>query len=750
MKNTKLKNNLLFILVFLLIGMSLILSFGFSNTNFNNENVETNITYRNINDIYLNKLLEIETNIDFEVLDVIVNKYRNTKPLTIGVTESYMYYHFSNNNTYGIIDLLSNYFSNILNIPTRVVVVNDFNFEQCDLVISPDVKEDLLSNHVKSESYFNTKFYIYGKDYFSSDISNFISRTVYVSEKYKDFITENQLSNFEEYNINLVFTQDEKTFLNENDKNIFYIDNELFGLENNQYYYTHISRNFIGKSEHIYYNRDVNGFIIESFNEILKSENFKEIIKNYYYNLLQLEVKTSKFFTNEELQLISKSKSEPLVFENVLEQSTVDFYSENSEKWEGPLINIWENISDITGLNYTFTVRKDKTFSSLLKDLKATPPAIDGTFTILNTEELSKDLYFLNAQYETPLVFVGKVIDTEVYSSSNLYDRNIGIVNTNTLYSISDSNLQSLNVYIYNNIDDAYKALIENEISLIGLTYENYQKLFYKQETYNIEVKKVTPFVLEFTSAISKNNNYSDELYSLLSKTLLTIDENQVYSNYLTTNSSKIDINKTMSSQLAKLTLANSILFIAVAVLLAIVIKLSINLKKTTRNLVVIEHLAFEDSLTSLKNNIAFSNDLEDNQISGTIFVININEFRLIDINYSHRLGNLVLKSLAYTLLAFSIEKGLQIYRVGNDTFALSSEKPLDKEKALHLSHEILNATKTPMDIDNIEIPITIRIGIATCTNHDSAEETYYKAESASIQAKKLFIKNETPICIEE
>ncbi len=749
MEINKRRNVMLLFLVLFLLSVAILLSAKWQNINITRPLERPNLTYESINDYYLSRLLDLSNSTDESILEELKGTYTTLNPLKIGVKEKYMYFFEIENTVFGVNSLLVKYLENFLEVPLSVEILDENSLEQYDIILAPEISKDIVNKYdFKTTDYFNKNFYLYSKEVPTADISTYINATIYIPNKYKSYLTEKQKNNFELYKIEVVFCDNDDVFSSSEEEKIYYIDTDTYGLLNNQYYYTPISKNFIGTYEKMYFNRTVNEYFSSEISKILLKSEFREIIQEYYYSLLQVELESKKFFTEEEVAFIENTKNQPLVFENTFGQASIDYYDESEKKWRGPLIDLWEEISKVSSINYTFTVRRDIEFQEILESVNSNPATIDGSFTVLDDGTTHDNFSLINASYETPLVFIGKVVDEKSYTLDNLFDKKIGIIDSNTFENFSISNFSGLNLVLYKDLESAYKALDKQELNLLALSYENFRNLFYEQSVYDIEIKKVTPVVLNYSSILSNNKAYSNTLYSIVSKTLLTIDETEVFSRNLKNNPTNIKNTVTFNKHMKNVERANIVLFILVFLLLILYINKQLVLKRTSRNLFIVENLAYEDSLTSLKNNIAFTNDLEENQIKGTVFVININDFRFIDINYSHKFGNLVLKSLAYTLLAFSIENSLKIYRVGNDTFTLVSGKPLSDEEALKTAKEIIKLTSPPLCILEKEINITIRIGIASCTTQNNAEDTYYRAESASINAKKLLKETSNPILI--
>jgi len=119
------------------------------------------------------------------------------------------------------------------------------------------------------------------------------------------------------------------------------------------------------------------------------------------------------------------------------------------------------------------------------------------------------------------------------------------------------------------------------------------------------------------------------------------------------------------------------------------------------RNEEISEKLHF-DSLTHLLNRYTFFNDLLSLQ-SPTIFLVDINKFKIINEVYGSDIGSKVLKKFSSILIKTVKKSFSKIYRLSADEFAIITTQPVNSsnevQEFINYLFEKLNNFK--MDVDN-------------------------------------------------
>ena len=136
------------------------------------------------------------------------------------------------------------------------------------------------------------------------------------------------------------------------------------------------------------------------------------------------------------------------------------------------------------------------------------------------------------------------------------------------------------------------------------------------------------------------------------------------------------------------------------------------------RQRITLARLAGFDSLTDLPNRRLFDDRLEQairrqsrqkNQLA--VVFIDINDFKLINDRYGHKVGDRVLHALAVRIYA-EIRGGDTVARWAGDEFAIVVE---DAETSLisHLVKRLHHRIETPLDIEGIPLRVSASIGVA-------------------------------------
>lgn len=121
------------------------------------------------------------------------------------------------------------------------------------------------------------------------------------------------------------------------------------------------------------------------------------------------------------------------------------------------------------------------------------------------------------------------------------------------------------------------------------------------------------------------------------------------------------------------------------------------------------------DHLTNLLNRKALQNNFENyteskNYNGGTLFFIDLDDFKSINDRYGHNVGDSLLKHVAEILSNSTPEDSLTS-RFGDDEFAILC-KGTDKSGIEKLAQRLLKVLSTPLVINNTNITIHVSIGI--------------------------------------
>lgn len=158
-----------------------------------------------------------------------------------------------------------------------------------------------------------------------------------------------------------------------------------------------------------------------------------------------------------------------------------------------------------------------------------------------------------------------------------------------------------------------------------------------------------------------------------------------------------------------------------------------------------VKQLAETDSLTKLPNRYFFDESLKlaitnnrRNDHTLALLLFDIDNFKLINDNFGHDVGDLLLKKNVAKIK--KCLRGNELFaRLGGDEFAITLSNLQNSEQALLVAQRIISTMQTPIEIATTTINSTVSIGIALhpC-NGKTSEELFKYADIAMYRAKKL------------
>lgn len=154
--------------------------------------------------------------------------------------------------------------------------------------------------------------------------------------------------------------------------------------------------------------------------------------------------------------------------------------------------------------------------------------------------------------------------------------------------------------------------------------------------------------------------------------------------------------------------------------------------------------LAYYDVLTGLPNTTLFLDRL--NQLVHTarheghaafVIALNLDRFKQLNDALGRHIGDQVLRTIAQRLSS-GLSSPCSVARVGADLFAVAGELA-NNEEVSRLRDQILVLVNDAMDIDNLHLLVTARLGIAIYpTDAADAESLFKNAEAAVKQSKAI------------
>ena len=171
-----------------------------------------------------------------------------------------------------------------------------------------------------------------------------------------------------------------------------------------------------------------------------------------------------------------------------------------------------------------------------------------------------------------------------------------------------------------------------------------------------------------------------------------------------------------------------------------------------------IRHQAFYDHLTGLENRLAFNEKLqkhliklsEQNSFSSILF-IDLDHFKTINDSLGHHIGDSILKNFALRALS-TLRSNDTISRLGGDEFVillddLHRNEKIAIERANKVADKLHQIMKTPINIDENLLHITLSIGINTVSSKQKnindilkhADIAMYKAKDAGRNTTRIY-----------
>ena len=165
-------------------------------------------------------------------------------------------------------------------------------------------------------------------------------------------------------------------------------------------------------------------------------------------------------------------------------------------------------------------------------------------------------------------------------------------------------------------------------------------------------------------------------------------------------------------------------------------------IRKVQKQNAMLAKLSQNDTLTSLYNRRHWQQQVENLMEScensdklATLMIIDIDNFKKINDNYGHSVGDDILKDVADIIIISSPDKAT-IGRLGGDEFALVV--PMNKVKSAEIANTIVKFIKNYQHDYNKDLKFTLSIGLAEIDNNCDYRLWFDTADKALYQAKNL------------
>jgi len=160
------------------------------------------------------------------------------------------------------------------------------------------------------------------------------------------------------------------------------------------------------------------------------------------------------------------------------------------------------------------------------------------------------------------------------------------------------------------------------------------------------------------------------------------------------------------------------------------------------------KYIASYDKLTDIPNRALLFKQLkqsiasmERTKSAGMLLFIDIDHFKGFNDNYGHHTGDKVLQHVAKKIQSIIREEDV-VGRLSGDEFLVISDNMNDQYAIYTMIHKILNCFKTPQEIDNYLLNISLSIGIALYPKDGNTPEALINAADQAMYSVKKSGRN--------
>jgi len=157
----------------------------------------------------------------------------------------------------------------------------------------------------------------------------------------------------------------------------------------------------------------------------------------------------------------------------------------------------------------------------------------------------------------------------------------------------------------------------------------------------------------------------------------------------------------------------------------------------------MVRYLAYHDTLTGLANRTAFDEELgrvlvaagrhEDH--TGLVF-IDVNDFKPINDTLGHTIGDHALQIIAKRINE-SVRLSDTVARMGGDEFVVLLPRLSRPEDLQEIARKIAREVSRPMHIGELEVAVTVSVGLALHEKGESAESFVIRADLAMYESRQ-------------
>lgn len=165
----------------------------------------------------------------------------------------------------------------------------------------------------------------------------------------------------------------------------------------------------------------------------------------------------------------------------------------------------------------------------------------------------------------------------------------------------------------------------------------------------------------------------------------------------------------------------------------------------------LLQQMAYQDSLTeipnrrwmdeTMKNEVAL---VQRQQVKSCLVMLDVDDFKNINDNYGHPVGDMLLRDLA-RLLQENIYDNFTLARIGGEEFAFLARGTSAEQCAVFAERLRTKIAEHTFQLGNLEIKTTASFGVAILLGSEDTRNYYTNADHALYQAKR-FGKNRVEI----
>ena len=166
-----------------------------------------------------------------------------------------------------------------------------------------------------------------------------------------------------------------------------------------------------------------------------------------------------------------------------------------------------------------------------------------------------------------------------------------------------------------------------------------------------------------------------------------------------------------------------------------------------------LQHLATHDQLTDLPNRYLLIDRLGQTLAHAirsrsifAVFFLDVDDFKTVNDAHGHEFGDLVLQSLARTLVG-TVRSSDTVARIGGDEFVIVLETLGGRQDAKQVADKILREVARPSTIGGHEVKMTVSIGISFHPDTAGDAEILLRAADYAMYLAKGQGKNSWEVC---